>query len=300
MFAVWSLGRLGEKPDIVPGELGRPRGPLLSSANLSFQPVDANWKALPGLLANGFRDGSDQPVVWWVLGLGIAGLLASFQEKPSEGFQGWLRELRPASVGGHRPADVPVHAVRRAWLHVYVNYRFAELFALVLVVAGRVPGGKLGRASGFAAIALNIWYSQTVGSHFERFQNEIQGFDQIVADTGPRPKIMALSYDTLSLVMTHPVFLHFASYDALEHGGITSFSFAATAHSPLAYRGDSPPGPSSEWRADQFRYDQYGQYYDYYLTRGRVPPDMTFRGDTSDIEVVAKSGLFTLYHRKGS
>ena len=132
---------------------------------------------------------------------------------------------------------------------------------------------------------------------FELFEREANSIDTVSAQVGPKPKLMALSYDTMSAVVSHPVYLHFACYPALEHGGATSFSFASTPHSPLAYQGSPPPAPTSEWRAEQFDYPRYGTWYDHYLVRGNVPAQFTFRGQQDQVRVASQSGPFILYRR---
>ena len=47
LFSVWSLGRLGEKPDIAPGQPWKAWGPLLSTQNLSFKPVGRTSASSP-------------------------------------------------------------------------------------------------------------------------------------------------------------------------------------------------------------------------------------------------------------
>jgi hypothetical protein len=184
----------------------------------------------------------------------------------------------------------------------YVNYRFAELFALVLAASLPFPAHLWAqRALVAAGTIVALWYGSVLADHFERFELEAHAMDEIIPAVGPKPKIMALSYDTQSAVVTHPCYLHFASYAAMAKGGITSFSFAATEHSPLQYLIPPPPAPNSEWRADLFDYPTYGTYYDYYLVRaplGRIPAQYTFHGHQDEVRVAAQSGEFTLYTRR--
>jgi hypothetical protein len=180
----------------------------------------------------------------------------------------------------------------------YLNWRFAELFALVVITALPMPAaGNLRALVGGGGLAISVIYGINLASHFRDFDREANAIDTIDHALPPRPKIMALSYDTSSAVASHPVYLHFASYAALASGGITSFSFASTPHSPVAYQVPPPPAPASEWRADQFDFPAYGSYYDHYLVRGRVDPRFTFRGHTDQVTVAAQSGQFTLYRR---
>ncbi|MBS2026383.1 MAG: hypothetical protein JST54_00645 [Deltaproteobacteria bacterium] len=302
LFSVWSLGRLGEKPDIAPGQPWKAWGPLLSSQNLSFKPVGQNFSQLTTLLANGLKDDADKPVITLLIVLAVGAIVLGGIALRDKGAAVW----RPANARGpllvaialamflFMPFDV------RGYMY-YVNYRFAELFALVLVAALPFPAHVWAqRALVTAATAVAIWYGVMLANHFQAFQREADSLDSIIPTVGDKPKIMALSFDTSSAVASHPVYLHAASYLALAHGGITSFSFASTAHSPLAYRGDPPPAPVSEWAANQFDYNAYGHFYDYYLVRApmQIDPNRLFRGHADETRVASQSGAFVLYTRR--
>jgi hypothetical protein len=298
MFASYSIGRLGEKPDIAPGEPWKAWGPIFSAANLSFYPWKDNWNKLSELLANGFRDGDEKHIVTLLLILGAAALVGALVWKPVEPWgkpqeraRGPLLALVALGMFLFLPFDI------RGYIY-YVNYRFAELFALLLVAALPFPSHAQVRNIWIAgAVFINLWYGSMLQRNFAQFEFEASSIDTVSAKVGAKPKIMALSYDTSSKVATHPVYLHFACYPAMEHGGMTSFSFASTPHSPIAYQGALPPAPPSEWRADQFDYPAYGNYYDHYLVRGPAPANYVFRGHQSEVQVAGQSGAFTLYRR---
>ncbi len=297
LFAVWSLGRLGEQPDIAPGEPWKAWGPILSSANLSFYPWNQNLNQLTSLLTDGFRDNSDRQVIPMLGAIGLAalvlGVVASGRRKRP--FIAVLRGPMLAVVALAMFLFMPFDV--RGYMY-YVNYRFAELFALVLIASLPFPSNPwAGRGLAVAGMLVCVWYGSVLTAHFVRFQHEAEALDPIIAATGERPRIMALSFDTGSAVVTHPVYLHSASYAALAHGGMTSFSFASTAHSPLAYRGKPPPAPRSEWRASDFDYAAYGKFYDHYLVRGRVSAAAVFRGRQAEVKEAARSGPFALYER---
>lgn len=300
LFAIWSLGRLGEKPVVAPGQPWRAWGPLLSPQNLAFNPVDKNWEQLTSLLANGFRDQSDRPVITLMLVIAVVLLVLGGVAAREKGAAWWrIAKLRGPLLAAvalamflFMPFDV------RGYMY-YVNFRFAELFALVLVASLPFPAHLWAQRTFVGASTLVcVWYGSTIADHFKRFDMEANAVDAAIAATGPKPKIMALSFDTSSAVLTHPAYLHFASYVALAHGGITSFSFAATEHSPLQFVVPLPPAPQSEWRADQFDYPSYGSYYDYYLVRGMVSPSRVFRGRDFEVRLAAQSGPFALYTRR--
>lgn len=299
LFAIWSLGRLGEQPDIAPGEPWKAWGPILSARNLVFKPVGENLDQLTTLLANGLRDQSDRPVVpllallagaWLVLGLWLRDRTQAAPLRSR--LRGPLLAALALALFLLMPFDV------RGYMY-YVNYRFAELFALLVVAALPSPAHvAVQRGLVVAGSAACLWYGVLLAGHFGQFQREADALDTVIAATGERPRVMALSFDTQSAIASHPVYLHAASYLALARGGITSFSFASTAHSPLAYRGSPPPAPRSEWAANQFDYPAYGSFYDYYLVRGAVPARAVFRGMESTVRVAAQSGAFTLYTRR--
>jgi hypothetical protein len=296
-FAIYSIGRLGDKPDVAPGAPWHAWGPIFSKQNLSFNPVGANWDKLPELLANGFTDHSDRPVVTWLVAAAGLSVVCSFFAKPTENpGVTWPARLRGAALAAlalamflYLPFDI------RGYIY-YVNYRFGELAALLAITALPFPGTKGPRLAVVgAAMLIALVYGTTLASHFRDFDREANSIDTVASALPKRSKVAAMSFDMMSGVASHPAYLHFASYAALQCGGISSFSFASTPHSPLAYRGAPPPAPASEWRADQFDFAGYGSYYDYFLVRGNVPAQFAFHGMQDQVAIAAQSGKFTLY-----
>ena len=299
IFAIYSIGRLGDKPDVAPGAPWHAWGPILSKQNLSFNTVEKNWAQLPELLANGFKDNADRPVVTWLVAAALLTIVASLISKPKEAPGAtWPARLRGVALAAlalvmflYLPFDI------RGYIY-YLNFRFAELFALLVIVALPFPGTQgLRLAVVAASVSIAVVYGMTLASHFHDFDREANAIDAITHAVPQKAKIAALSFDTNSAIALHPVYLHIASYPALERGGITSFSFASTPHSPLAYQRNPPPAPASEWYADGFDYRTYGAYYDVFLVRGKVPAQRVFHGDDSQYSIAAQSGAFTLYRR---
>lgn len=301
LFAIYSIGRLGDKPDVAPGAPWHAWGPIFSKENLSFYPASANWAKLPELLANGFNDKADRPVVTWLLVVAALSVATSLASRPTDPWgKTWPARLRGPALAAlalamllFLPFDI------RGYIY-YLNYRFAELFALLAITVLPFPAARnLRMLVAGGALGIAVIYGVTLASHFRDFDREANAIDTISHAVPPKAKIAALSFDVASAIASHPVYLHFASYAALASGGITSFSFASTPHSPLAYRVPPPPAPSSEWRADQFDFPSYGSYYDHYLVRGAVDPRRVFRGQNDRVTVAAQSGEFTLYRRVG-
>jgi hypothetical protein len=299
LFVVWSVGRLGDQREIAPGEPWKAWGPILSPQNLQINPWRSNLNELTHLLANGFKDGSDAEVIAPLIALAGLTILLRLTYR-SEGLpQPFIARLRAPLLAAvalamflFMPFDV------RGYMY-YVNYRFAELFALTLVAALPLPQRKtLPLFLVAPAAVVCVWYGALLTVHFQRFQREASPADAVIATVGSKPRIMALSYDVGSRVVSHPVYLHFASYAALAGGGMTSFSFAETPHSPLAYRDAPPPRPKSEWSADQFDYPAYGTYYDHYFVRGGLHPAQIFRGRQDEVRTAGQSASFTLYTRR--
>lgn len=299
LFAVWSLGRLGEKPDVAPGEPWKAWGPLLSKENLSFKPVDENLRQFTKLLQASLSDGSDTWITTALVAAGVLCIVLSFVSPTDRLVPLTFRErLRaPLLVGLALGCFVWMPFDVRGYMY-YLNWRFAELTALLAVVALPLPFKPVLRRPVVAGLALIACiYGLQLRGAYRRFEFEANALDTVIAAAGNKPRVMALSFDTQSQVVTHPVYLHAASYLALAKGGMTSFSFARTGHSPLAYLKGPPPAPPSEWRADQFDYAAYGRSYDHYLVRGAVPAQAIFRGRQGEVHVAAQSGAFTLYVR---
>jgi len=298
LFLIWVVGRVGAPSEIEPGVPWKAWGPMLSAQNLSYKSFAQNKAELFSVLANQLRDGSDRWALYLAFGLAItATLLALFgqREKSREGAVERWRMLGLSLIALALYFTLPFDI--RGYVY-YLNTRFAHLWAALLlasVPALRVRLRTWAVASG-AVLALTLAVPLSQG--FRAFNDEARPLDEIARAAPPHPMVMGLIYDTGSRVVTHPVFLHAATFVARLRGGATNFTFALTPHSPLRYQRTPPPTFPSEWRPQGFDYARMAGPYDAFLVRG-PPPARIFGGLLgTDLQVAAHEGEFWLVTRR--
>ncbi|MFT5430441.1 MAG: hypothetical protein ACI9OJ_001115 [Myxococcota bacterium] len=76
---------------------------------------------------------------------------------------------------------------------------------------------------------------------------------------------------------------------------------AEAPQSPIRFRsrddGGPPPTPlRSEWKANEFRFNNDARYYDYFLVRGERGNFARRVGFGTEVKRVAKNGKWSLYH----
>jgi len=271
LFAVWGAGRLLAPTPVEEGAPWKAWGPLFSERNVVSKPLAQNLDEFPRLLANLLRDGSDRWGLRAVTAVALLGLVL------------WgVGRRAPWREGGVERWRLPGLAVIAFALFLalpfdirgavyYLNSRYAHLAAPLAIAAVPPLSARLRPwLLGLAAVSA-LLLAAPLASAFRAFDREAAPLLRFAEETPLGPRIMGLIFDSGSRVMNHPVFLHAAAIPARLRGGITNFSFALTAHSPLRYRSTPPPTFPSEWRPDGFRWETMGPAYTHFLVRGVSP-----------------------------
>jgi hypothetical protein len=181
----------------------------------------------------------------------------------------------------------------------YLNTRYVHLIAAVAVCCvPPIANEKVRRALLVAAAVAVAYAGVTLAQGFSRFDAEAEQLMGLVPYTAQKPRVMGLIYNTQSMSMTHPVFLHASTVLARERGGVTNFSFALTPHSPVMYRGTPPPTFPSEWRPDQMNWDTQGSWYDHFVVRGADPRQIFGSRLDNELTIAAQSGSFFLVRKR--
>jgi hypothetical protein len=297
LFLGWVALRLGQPAEIAPGQPWKAWGPLLSPENLSYKPFAQNRDELLQVLANLFHDGSDRWPLYAVGSVAVVGLvlgLALGDPRP----EGPVARFRLLGLGVIAlvlffvlPFDM------RGYIY-YLNTRYAHLAAALLIASVPVTRPAHQRPLLWASAACALLLCGVLGRGFRAFSREASEWDELVAATAPRPRVMGLIYETRSYVVRFPVFLHSAAVLARARGGITNFSFALTPHSPLRYVGTPPPTFPSEWQPQEFSYATMGGFYDHFLVRGVDPTRIFGARLQTELAVVAHVGDSWLVRRR--
>jgi hypothetical protein len=183
-----------------------------------------------------------------------------------------------------------------------VNWRFVPLVGLLLLLWARAD---LGRWSGAVLTVLfSIVSAYSIYNHireFRAFDAEAQDVKPILAEIAPQSRVLGLTFDANSEIVDGPVYLHFVQYHQIRKGGVSVYSFAEAPQSPIRFRsrddGGPPPTPlRSEWKANEFRFNNDARYYDYFLVRGERGGFARRVGFGTEVKRVAKNGKWSLYH----
>jgi hypothetical protein len=218
--------------------------------------------------------------------------------EPRPGFRAALRAHRGELLAVLALASYVLLPVQVAgqW---YLNARYLVFAALLApaFVGSRATGWRLGLVG--AVALLGLFSDANAALKVAAFQRQVGGFARLLERMEPGHRTLGLVFDRGAAgPVQQPLFLHFAAYYQALRGGDVGFSFAGLPAIPVRYRpGEQAPHPG-EWAPQDFRWDEMGSFYDYFLVRG-VP-----RGDAARLaehaDVLAEEAGFRLWRRRGA
>lgn len=319
IFLIWFGLRLSHPAEIAPGQPWKAWGPMFSEQNVAWKTPEQNLSEFvtipksPGgglnfgdtyfpVLAGMVPDGSDQRAVRLVFLIALGAViarLAQLRSGASDTQEGKVARWRIVALAGLAFALLFLTPWDIRGFVYSMNTRYAHLAAALLVAAVPVLPEKWAQRFSIAAALAAVVLMAPLWSAFRAFDQESQALSKLALSAGEKPKVMGLIYSTGSRAVTHPLYLHASCVIARERGGLTNFSFASTPHSPLMYKGASPPTFPSEWRPDTMRWDEHGKYYDHFVIRGPRPEQIFGPLLQSELYVAAQEGDFFLVRRRG-
>jgi len=271
-----------------------------------FEPKAETLARAPERLWEPYSDGSGAAAgVAWTLLFALAVALAG-PAAPGPG--------GPADRGGGLGAALRTH--RGEWLAVlslacyallpaqvagqwYLNARYLAFAALLAptFLASKVEGFR--RFFVGAAAALALLSDANAAQKVRAFQRQVGDFPRLLERMEPGKRALGLVFDRgLASPIRQPLFLHFAAYYQALRGGDVGFSFAGLPAVPVRYRpGQQAPHPG-EWAPQDFRWDEMGASYDYFLVRGVPQGEAARLGEHAD--ALGTEAGFTLYRRRGT
>jgi hypothetical protein len=316
LFLLWVGLRLGAPTDIAPGQPWKAWGPMLSAENLGYKtlatnlsdiaqiPVDnagqRQWSEIQfPILAGMTRDPAEHRAIRVSLLLCVASLLAAiFSRAPSNPRGRWLAACRMPWLTVLAfgfffalPFDI------RGYIY-YLNTRYLHLAMALLVCCLPMLSATWIRGLAVLAALASFFFAQPLRGAFSQFDSEAGHLSTLEAFSAQKPKVMGLMFNTTSVAMSHPVFLHASCALARARGGITNFSFASTPHSPLLYRQPLPPTFPSEWRPNEMRWQNQGSYYDHFVLRGATPEQVFGNLLQTELYVADQAGDFFLVRKR--
>jgi hypothetical protein len=289
--AVLMLLWLLTSPVVHPGQVGW-NAPVAAS----WEPLGDALRGLPAALLDIWRGQKDELAMLALVGCGA--LLALPQARPAEPAEAARRRSLVAVWALLAGALYFAMPVSIGWLWA-LNHRYAIATALLLPALLRPAPGLRGALPLLGAAAVALFSAGVAADSIRAFQAEVGPFDEVLAQTQPGKRLLALIYDRGSSVAGFAPFLHFGSYYRARSGGIAEFSFSELPQSPLRYReGVVPPRrpPRWEWMPDTFRNDRDGPFYDYLLVRGNADPVSNAPGPHWTL--VSRGGPWRLWARQ--
>ena len=190
-------------------------------------------------------------------------------------------------------ALLPVQVVGQ-W---YLNARYLVFAALL------APAFIASSARGFrrllvaALVLLALFCDGNAARKVAAFQSQVGGFAGLLERMEPGKKVLGLVFDRgPAWPVRQPLFLHFAAYYQALRGGDVGFSFAGLPAVPVRYRpGEQAPHPG-EWAPQDFRWQEMGPAYDYFLVRGAPRGEAARLGEHADL--VGEEAGWKLWRRR--
>lgn len=145
------------------------------------------------------------------------------------------------------------------------------------------------------ALALTLYAAHVNHAKLGSGDRDARDLSAVLAHAETGQRLYGLVYSTGDDAMSGAVHLHDAAYYMVERGGLTGFTFVHVPTIPLRLRtlGDGPyPGRRGEWEHDRFRFEIYGDFYDYLLSRGG--------GASLPARIGAPIGALELVHTRGA
>jgi hypothetical protein len=316
LFLLWVGLRLGAPADIAPGQPWKAWGPMLSAENLGYKtfannlsdiaqiPTDntgqRQWSETQfPILAGMTRDPAEHRAVRLSLLLCLGALLvAIFSWASRSPHVAWLAACRMPGLTVLAfgfffalPFDI------RGYMY-YLNTRYLHLAMALLVCCLPMLPETSNRVFSVLAALASFFFAQPLRGAFSQFDSEAAQLSALEEFSAQKPKVMGLMFNTTSASLSHPVFLHASCALAKARGGITNFSFASTPHSPLLYRQPLPPTFPSEWRPNEMRWQEQGNYYDHFVLRGATPEQVFGGLLQTELYVAGQAGDFFLVRKR--
>ncbi|HJL27654.1 MAG TPA: hypothetical protein RMI62_01090, partial [Polyangiaceae bacterium LLY-WYZ-15_(1-7)] len=274
-----------------------------SGGELEMRSLEEKWIGLPQWFNEAFHDDADQQlrlgfaaVLGWLLLAGLVGLVLRWRRegRPAVPWRAWLVGLLLAGLYWGAPMSAA-----NIWA---ISPRMVILgicgLALLLPLAV-APSAKpwLPLLVHAPALALAAWTGWVVHEKLTSVDEEAEDLATVLEAAEPGRRLYGMVYASRADALSHAVFLHYPAYYMVERGGLVGFTFINSSTIPLSLRtlGSSPyPGRRGEWEHRRFRYDLYGDFYDYFLTRrgGNLAARI---GAGEGIEEVAEAGAWSLW-----
>ncbi|MCB9615415.1 MAG: hypothetical protein H6722_23525 [Sandaracinus sp.] len=275
-----------------------------SEGGIEPHPFERKIPEIPTWFNEAFRDDRDTTIAtYWVYAFGFAlafglGAVAwrTYRERPDA--RTFLASL---------PWRAMLVAALFAGLYFVIPMSAGNIWALsprmivlgacagTLVVPRLVGRPALDALALAPALALTLYAAWVNHAAFRSGDQDARDLSAVLAHAEPGQRLYGLVYSSGDDVMAGAVHLHDAAYYMVERGGLTGFTFVHVPTIPLRLRtlGEGPyPGRRGEWEHDRFRFPIYGDFYDYFLTRGG--------GASLPARLGAPIGALELLHSEGS
>jgi len=275
--------------------------PYLDDPRAKYEAPLERLAALPAAVAGSYQDGTDN---WLLAAWAMAVAAAAWSARPDTHVA--ARGPDPPAAG-REPHGTPARSAVALTVAAVACYfalpvsiqgqwniaqRFAWTAALLLPCVVRatprwLPAATLALAAATAANA--AW-------HHARFDREAAPFDRALATLRPGARVLGLIYDSRGQVLERWPYLHFEQYAVVHGGGMAAHSFTANAPLPVRLRPRARGPEPRVWHPGEFRYDEHGRFFDFFLIR-----DPTGRQDVlrqfapGSVDEVFRGGAWRVY-----
>ena len=275
--------------------------PSLDHPGAKYEAPLERLAGFPAAVAGSYQDGTDD---WLLAAWAVAFAAAAWSARPDT----HVAARGPdAHAAGGEPHGTPARsavALTAAAVACYfalpvsiqgqwnIAQRFAWIAVLLLPFVVRaaprwLPGATLALAAATAANA--AW-------HHARFDREAAPFDRALATLPPGARVLGLIHDPRGQVLERWPYLHFEQYAVVHGGGMAAHSFTANAPLPVRLRPRARVPEPRVWHPREFRYDEHGRFFDYFLVRDPTGgPDARGQFADGSADEVFRGGAWRVY-----
>lgn len=270
----------------------------------NYRPVGQKIASLGEHLNEAFHGNQDLQVVrlWllclvWLIAVGVAiRLYRWWTQQPNVRWAWWPSFLLVASMFGLYMA-MPMGLFGVWWA---LSPRLVPLIALlaILLVPPLFQRSWLNAMVCVPVIALTIWSCNLNVRKYRSFQKEARFVNEALDAIPQGSRVYGLIYNAGSYVMSNGAFLHFPVYYLVRRGGLVGFSHLQYAVMPASLKNTAVapyPGHRAEWEPWRWKYNIYGHFYDYILTKGGGFWYQTGSPRTT-VKLVKKVGDWAVYY----
>jgi len=177
-----------------------------------------------------------------------------------------------------------------------IGPRFAWIAALLVLPAARAAGRRAAFA-GAGAVLLAVLTGANAARQHAAFDREVGAFDAALDHLPRGVSVAPLIFDARGAVLAQWPYLHFGQYAMVRRGGLAAMNLGRVACFPIRMRDARTLPHTDPFRPGDFRFEEMGRLYDYFLLR-RAGPWRARLFPEGTVDTVYEGGDWTVLARR--